>query len=84
MSEQHKNQTGKRDWKISATLLGVWGLALFVVSGRSDAIPLSMLVIATVFFVLLIPAMNDIVRSIEKSFASHFGGAREDGNQTKG
>jgi hypothetical protein len=43
-----------------------------------------MLVIATVFFVLLIPAMNDIVRSIEKSFASHFGGAREDGNQTKG
>ena len=84
MSKLHENQTGKRDWKISATLLGVWGLALFVVSGRSDAIPLSMLAIATVFFVLLIPAMNDIVRSIEKSFTSHFGGAGEGGNQTKG
>ena len=84
MSKLRKNEASKRDWKISATLLGVWGLALFVVSGRSDAIPLSMLVIATVFFVLLIPAMNDIVRSIEKSFASHFGDAGEGGNQTKG
>jgi len=84
MSKLHENQTGKRDWKISATLLGVWGLALFVISGRSDEIPLSMLAIATVFFVLLIPAMNDIVRSIEKSFASHFGDAGEGGNQTKG
>ena len=84
MSKLHENQTGKRDWKISATLLGVWGLALFVISGRSDEIPLSMLAIATVFFVLLIPAMNDIVRSIEKSFTSHFGGAGEGGNQTKG
>ena len=84
MSKLHKNEARKRDWKISATLLGVWGLALFVVSGRSDAIPLSMLAIATVFFVLLIPAMNDIVRSIEKSFASHFGRVREGGDQTKG
>ena len=84
MSELHENRTGKRDWKISATLLSVWGLALYVVSGRSDAIPLSMLAIATVFFVLLIPAMNDIVRSIEKSFASHFGSAGERGDQTKG
>jgi len=84
MSKLRDNEAGKRDWKISATLLGVWGLALFVVSSRSDAIPLSMLAIATVFFVLLIPAMNDIVRSIEKSFAGHFGGTQERGDQTKG
>lgn len=80
MSKMHKNKNGRRDWKISATLLGVWGLALFVISGRSDTIPFSMLAIATVFFVLLIPAMNDIVRSIEKSFA----GTREGGDRTKG
>jgi len=60
----------KRDWRVSATLLAVWLVALFLVAGRHNGIPPSMLVIATVFFVFLIPAMNDLVRSIERYFVT--------------
>lgn len=60
-------QQEKRDWRISATLLAVWVLAIVFVVGERDDIPLSMIGMATVFFVLLIPAMNDLVRSIERS-----------------
>ncbi len=62
MKEQ---QTEKRDWKISATLLAVWLVALYFVAGERDDIPLSMIGMATIFFIILIPAMNDLVRSIE-------------------
>ena len=63
MKEQ---QTEKRDWKISATLLAVWLVALYFIVGQRDDIPLSMIGMATIFFIILIPAMNDLVRSIEK------------------
>ena len=56
----------KRDWKISAILLAVWIVALIFIAGKRDDIPLSMIAMATVFFVILIPAMNDLVRSIER------------------
>ena len=60
---------GKRDWRISATLLAVWVVALIVISGRRDEIPLSMIVMATIFFIILIPSMNDLVRTIERRVA---------------
>lgn len=72
------NGRDRRDWRISATLLGVWVLALAFVSARHERIPLSMLVIATVFFVFLIPAMNDLVRSIEQYCAGRAGTAQDD------
>ena len=56
----------KRDWKVSATLLAVWGVALIFITNDRDDIPLSMIAMATVFFIILIPAMNDIVRNIER------------------
>lgn len=56
----------KRDWKISATLLAVWVVALIFIAGNRDDIPLSMIAMATVFFIILIPAMNDMVRNIER------------------
>ena len=61
-----EQQTEKRDWKISATLLAVWLVALYFMAGERDDIPLSMIGMATIFFIILIPAMNDLVRSIEK------------------
>lgn len=61
-----EQQTEKRDWKISATLLSVWLVALYFIAGERDDIPLSMIGMATIFFIILIPAMNDLVRSIEK------------------
>ncbi len=60
-------QQEKRDWRISATLLAVWVLAIVFIVGERDDIPMSMIGMATVFFVILIPAMNDLVRSIERS-----------------
>lgn len=67
MENGQDNSGGRRDWRVSATLLAVWIVALIVLSGRRNDIPLSMIAIATLFFVILIPAMNDLVRSIEKS-----------------
>ena len=61
-----EQQTEKRDWKISATLLSVWLVALYFIAVERDDIPLSMIGMATIFFIILIPAMNDLVRSIEK------------------
>jgi hypothetical membrane protein len=63
MSQSEEN---RRDWRISAVLLSTWIVALVLVGVRRDDIPWSMLGLATVFFVLLIPAMNDLVRSIER------------------
>lgn len=57
---------GRRDWRISATLLAVWAVALVFLAGRRQDIPLAMVAMATVFFILLIPSMNDLVRSIEE------------------
>lgn len=63
----------KRDWRVSAVLLAVWVVALIVIDGRRDDIPLSMIAIATLFFVILIPAMNDLVRSLEKRLGGKAG-----------
>ena len=56
----------KRDWRISVILLTIWAVAMFFIWRQQSDIPLSMLAIASIFFVFLIPAMNDLVRSIEK------------------
>ena len=63
----------KRDWRVSAVLLGVWVVALVIIDGRRDDIPLSMIAMATLFFIILIPAMNDLVRSLEKRLGGDAG-----------
>jgi len=60
-------QNDKRDWRISATLLAVWIVALVFITDNRGDIPLPMIAMATAFFVILIPAMNDLVRTIERS-----------------
>jgi cobalamin synthase len=66
----------KRDWRVSAVLLAVWVVALVFIAGRRDDIPLSMIAMATVFFVILIPAMNDLVRSLERRVGGNTGDDR--------
>lgn len=56
----------RRDWRISVILIAIWAVGMTLLSAGRDDIPLSMLAIATVFFVFLVPAMNDLVRSIER------------------
>jgi len=71
LRQQSNESNEKRDWRISATLGAVWVIALLIVANSNIDIPASMLVIATVFFVLLIPAMNDLVGSIERAARKH-------------
>lgn len=63
----------KRDWRVSAILLAIWMVGMAYVITRDIDIPTSMLVIASAFFIFLIPAMNDLVRSIERRFGDRDG-----------
>lgn len=56
----------KNDAAISIILLAIWAGAMFLVLSNGNRIPLSMLGLATVFFILLLPAMRDLVRAMEK------------------
>ena len=47
-------------------LAAIWIFALIAIVNSELEIPVSMLVIATAFFVLLIPAMNDLVHTAER------------------
>lgn len=60
----------KRDWRVSAILLAIWIAGIATIIAWETGIPTSMLVIATAFFVFLIPAMNDLVRSIERRYGA--------------
>jgi len=60
------NEPRRRDWRVSATLLAVWFVALLALGRQESDIPRSMLGIATIFFVMLIPAMNDLVSSMDR------------------
>ncbi len=68
-SEMSKKTTARErfhDRMISLLLAAIWiGAALFV--RNSDAeIPASMLLIGTVFFIMLLPAMKELVKIIDR------------------
>ena len=54
------------DVLITAVLAGIWGSAVFVVWRSDTEIPLSMLAIGTIFFVLLMPAMKELVKLLDR------------------
>lgn len=68
MNPQIEDGEHKRDWRVSAILLVIWIAGMTYIVIRETEIPTSMLVIASAFFIFLIPAMNDLVRSIERRF----------------
>jgi len=66
MTEHPEEQENPRDWRVSLILAATWTIALILVVNSELEIPVSMLVIASAFFVLLIPAMNDLVQTAER------------------
>lgn len=62
----NRNKPRQADWISSVILVAVWLAGLFFVTAARPGIPKSMLAIGTVFFVLLIPAMKELVRTIER------------------
>jgi len=54
------------DRLISLLLAAIWIVAALVVYQSDTGIPTSMLVIGTAFFIMLVPAMKELVRIIDK------------------
>jgi hypothetical protein len=75
-AEMSKKATARErfhDRMISLLLAAIWiGAALFV--RNSDAeIPASMLLIGTVFFIMLMPAMKELVKIIDRRVRGQLG-----------
>jgi len=72
MAREPEEETRENDGAISWILAAIWiGGLILVRTSRTD-IPLKMLVIGTVFFVVLIPAMKEIARGLDRFFARRF------------
>lgn len=67
LPESDTDKVKKLDWRVTAILIAIWTIAIVVITSGDTNIPISMLIIASAFFVFLIPAMNDIVRSLEQA-----------------
>jgi hypothetical protein len=54
------------DRVISLLLAAIWIAAAIIVHRSTPEIPISMLVIGTVFFIMLVPAMKELVKVIDR------------------
>lgn len=54
------------DRMISLLLAGIWIAAALMVHRSNPEIPTSMLLIGTVFFIMLVPAMKELVKIIDR------------------
>ena len=54
------------DRVISLLLAAIWVVAAYLVHRRTPEIPTYMLVIGTVFFIMLMPAMKELVKVIDR------------------
>jgi hypothetical protein len=72
MAREAEEETRKSDGAIAWVLVAIWLSGVVFVRVTREDIPLTMLIIGTAFFVVLIPAMKEIARSLDRFFASHF------------
>jgi len=72
MAREAAEETRKSDGAIGWILAAIWLSAVVFVRVTREDIPLTMLVIGSAFFIILIPAMKDVARSLDRFFASHF------------
>lgn len=54
------------DRVISLLLAAIWIVAAVLVYRSNREIPLSMLIIGTIFFIMLVPAMKELVKVIDR------------------
>jgi hypothetical protein len=64
------NDKPRTDRIVTAILGMIWFGAVAVVAGTRDDIPLHLLAIGTVFFVMLVPAMKELVRNVDRFFSA--------------
>jgi len=57
----------------SLLLAAIWVFAAIFVWRSDTEIPASMLLVGTVFFILLVPAMKELVKVLDKLLRGQFG-----------
>jgi len=67
------NDKSQKDRAVAWILASIWFGAVAIVIATRDDIPLYLLAIATLFFLMLVPSMKELVRNVEK----HFSGTRD-------
>lgn len=67
----------KPDWAVGVVLIAIWCCGIYLVTRFSPEIPVSMLIVGTVFFIVLIPAMKELVRTIERAIDREVSGKRD-------
>ena len=79
MIEDPEDEASQRnpDWTVGVVLLAIWCCGIYLVTRFSPEIPVSMLVVGTVFFIVLIPAMKELVRAIERAIDREVSGKRD-------
>lgn len=74
---ESSKETGARerfhDRVISLLLAAIWIVAALFVWESDAGIPASMLLIGTVFFIMLVPAMKELVRILDKRVRAQLG-----------
>ncbi len=61
------------DRMISLLLAAIWIVAALFVRKSDAEIPTSMLLVGTVFFIMLMPAMKELVKIIDRRVRIHLG-----------
>ena len=61
------------DRMISLLLAAIWIVAALFVRKSDAEIPTSMLLVGTVFFIMLMPAMKELVKIIDRRVKIHLG-----------
>ena len=61
------------DRVISLLLAAIWVGAALMVRQSSPEIPTSMLLIGTAFFIMLVPAMKELVKTIDRRIKAQLG-----------
>jgi hypothetical protein len=64
----------QKDRAISWILATIWFGAVLIVMILRDDVPVYLLAIGTLFFLMLLPSMKELVRNVE----NHFAGKRDD------
>jgi len=71
MAGKPQEVTKKKDGAISWILAAIWLGGLILVRNLHEDIPFTMLLIGTVFFILLIPAIKEITRNLDRFLTNH-------------
>ncbi len=71
--EERNSRQRLHDRVITLLLAAIWIVAALLVYQSDIEIPASMLIIGTVFFIMLVPAMKELVKIIDRRVRAQLG-----------